>query len=112
MPWAELEELHLPDLDSTDPAKRTALLNAARKALVVDGFMFVTGTGVSSETLRRNLAIAQLAISGVPDEEKQAYAAKLDEGSYKGYKLRGIWKKDGGLPDNIEVSMAHRQRSR
>lgn len=58
---------------------------------------------MSSETLRRNLAIAQHVIKGVPDAEKEAYAAKLEEGSYKGYKLRGIWKKDGGVPDNIEV---------
>lgn len=69
----------------------------------MDGFLFVTGTGVSSATLQRNLAIAQHAVSGIPSQEKLPYAAKLDEGSYRGYKLRGIWKRDGGVPDNFEV---------
>lgn len=59
------------------------------------------GTGVPQETLERQLAIAQHVLSGIPDEEKVPYAAKLDEGSYKGYKLRGIWTRDE-IPDNIE----------
>lgn len=60
---------------------------------------------MTDETLRRNLAIAQFAISGIPAGDKAPFAAKLDEGSYKGYKLRGIWKKEGGVPDNLEVSV-------
>ena len=90
-------------LESSDQGARTGLVERTKKALTVDGFLFVTGTGISSDTLRRNLAIAQHAISGVPANEKQEYAAKLEEGSYAGYKLRGIWKKEGGIPDNIEV---------
>jgi hypothetical protein len=38
----------------------------------------------------------------LPEEEKRPYAAKLDEGSYRGYKLRGIWSNDV-VKDNIEV---------
>jgi hypothetical protein len=76
---------------------------SAKKALTEDGFLFVTGTGVTDETLRRNLAITQLAINGLSREEKEPYAAELDKGSYKGYKLKGIWTRDGGIPDNIEV---------
>jgi hypothetical protein len=80
------------------------LIAGAKKALTVDGFLFVTGTGVSSETLERNLAIAQYAISGLTREEKLPYAAQLDKGSYAGYKLRGIWQQQGGVSDNLEVS--------
>jgi hypothetical protein len=101
--WADLEELDLRLLDSTDPAVRTKLIAGAKKALTVDGFLFVTGTGVSSETLERNLAIAQHAISGISQEEKLPYAAQLDRGSYVGYKLRGIWQQQGGVSDNLEV---------
>jgi len=81
------------------------LIAGAKKALTVDGFLFVTGTGVSSETLERNLAIAQHAISGISREEKLPYAAELDRGSYVGYKLRGIWQQQGGVSDNLEVSL-------
>ncbi|WWC72411.1 uncharacterized protein I206_106373 [Kwoniella pini CBS 10737] len=102
LPWAELEEIDLQLLDSTDPAVRERLIAAAKKALTVDGFLFVTGTGVSNESLERNLAIAQYAINGISYEDKLPFAAKLEEGSYAGYKLRGIWKRDGGVPDNIE----------
>jgi isopenicillin N synthase-like dioxygenase len=101
--WADLEELDLRLLDSTDPEVRSNLVAGAKKALTVDGFLFVTGTGVSSETLERNLAIAQHAISGISQEEKLPYAAQLDRGSYVGYKLRGIWQQQGGVSDNIEV---------
>ena len=101
--WAELENIDLRLLESQDPSVRANLVKQAKKALTVDGFLFVTGTGVSSATLQRNLAIAQHAVSGIPLEEKLPFAAKLDEGSYRGYKLRGIWKRDGGVPDNIEV---------
>ncbi|KAL7422612.1 hypothetical protein Q5752_003260 [Cryptotrichosporon argae] len=100
--WADLETIDLRKLDSADPADRAQLTAAAKKALEVDGFLFVTGTGVSSATLERNLAIAQYAVNGIPYEEKVPYAAKLDSGSYRGYKLRGIWTRDGGVPDNIE----------
>jgi isopenicillin N synthase-like dioxygenase len=101
--WAELERIDLRQLDSTDPATRENLVKAAKKALIQDGFLFVTGTGVSTATLERNLAIAQHVISGIAQEEKLPYAAELEKGSYKGYKLRGIWQRDGGIPDNIEV---------
>jgi isopenicillin N synthase-like dioxygenase len=101
--WADLEELDLRLLDSTDSAVRAKLVAGAKKALTVDGFLFVTGTGVSSETLERNLAIAQHAVSGISNEEKLPYAAQLDRGSYVGYKLRGIWQQQGGVTDNIEV---------
>ena len=101
--WAELENIDLRLLESQDPSVRAQLVRQAKKALTVDGFLFVTGTGVSSATLQRNLAIAQHAVSEIPLDEKLPYAAKLDEGSYRGYKLRGIWKRDGGVPDNIEV---------
>ena len=103
MEYAELETIDLTLLDSPSPQTREELVKAAKKALIEDGFLFVTGTGVSSETLKRNLAIAQFAISGLSYEEKLPSAAELDKGSYKGYKLRGIWKRDGGVPDNIEV---------
>jgi len=99
--WAELETINLEDLDSAEPLVRTRLVSSAKKALMEDGFLFVTGTGVSTATLERNLAIAQYAL-GLPLSEKEPYAAKLDAGSYKGYKLRGIWQRDGGVPDNIE----------
>jgi hypothetical protein len=78
--------------------------------LTVDGFLFVTGTGVSSDTLERNLAIAQHAISGISNEEKLPYAAQLDKGSYVGYKLRGIWQQQGGVTDNIEVRLDDARR--
>ncbi|ORY28178.1 Clavaminate synthase-like protein [Naematelia encephala] len=102
LPWADLETLDLRLLDSTDPQVRAQLVKAAKKALTVDGFLFVTGTGVSDETLKRNLAIAQFLTTGIPQEDKLPYAANLDGGSYEGYKLRGIWKKEGGVADNIE----------
>jgi len=102
--WADLEELDLRLLDSTDPEIRAKLIAGAKKALTVDGFLFVIGTGVSTQTLERNLAIAQHAISGISREEKAPYAAQLDKGSYVGYKLRGIWQQQGGVSDNLEVS--------
>ncbi|KAI9633810.1 Clavaminate synthase-like protein [Dioszegia hungarica] len=102
LPWADLESIDLRLLDRQDPAVRAQLVASAKKALTVDGFLFVTGTGVTDETLRRNLAIAQYAISGIPSGDKAPFAAKLEDGSYKGYKLRGICKKEGGVPDNLE----------
>lgn len=104
MPWASLEQVDLSLLDSTDPAIRTRLVSLAKKALIEDGFLFVTGTGVSDATLERQLAIAQLALEDIPDEEKRLYAARLDEGSYRGYKPLGIWERDG-VKDNIEVRL-------
>lgn len=99
--WAELETIDLTLLD--DPSAREDLIKRTKHGLREDGFLFVTGTGVSSETIQRNLAIAQHAIN-LEREEKEKYAAKLQEGSYEGYKLRGIWTKEGGVPDNIEVN--------
>lgn len=103
MPWAELEIIDLGLLDSPDPSSRAALVKATKKALIEDGFLFVTGTGLSNDQLRRALGIAQHLLS-IPEEDKKPYAAKLDQGSFAGYKLKGIWKKDGGVPDNLEVS--------
>ena len=108
--WAQLQEVDLGLLDSNDPGVRTNLVEQAREALVTDGFLFVTGTGVTTETLERNLAIAQYLTTGLSREEKEPYAADLNKGSYRGYKLRGIWNRDGGVPDNIEVRLATRRR--
>ncbi|RSH86304.1 uncharacterized protein EHS24_004546 [Apiotrichum porosum] len=99
--WADLETIDLQLLDSPDPSVRAQLVAATKKALVEDGFLFVTGTGVTDETLNRHLAIAQYATS-LPLEEKQPYAADLEAGSYEGYKLRGIWAVRDGVKDNIE----------
>jgi hypothetical protein len=73
------------------------------KALSVDGFMLVTGLGVSPATIARQLAIAQHLTTGTPREVKERFTAKMSAGSYRGYKLQGIWNKEGGVPDNIEV---------
>ncbi|CED82662.1 Iron/ascorbate family oxidoreductases [Phaffia rhodozyma] len=99
--WASLATIDLSLLDSQDPQVRKELVAMTKKALSTDGFLYVIGTGVPQETLERQLAIAQHVISGIPQSEKGPYAAKLDEGSYKGYKLRGVWKRDD-IPDNIE----------
>lgn len=112
MDWADLEQINIQDLDNADAAVRARLVAATKKALTQDGFLFITGTGVTNERLERTLAIAQHVMS-IPREEKEPYAAKLAEGSFAGYKLRGIWKRDGGAPDNLEVCVnamkAHEQ---
>jgi hypothetical protein len=86
-----------------DSKIRTALLKQTKKALSVDGFMLVTGLGVSPATIARQLAIAQHLTTGTPREVKERFTAKMSAGSYRGYKLQGIWNKEGGVPDNIEV---------
>ncbi|KAG7530529.1 hypothetical protein FFLO_04955 [Filobasidium floriforme] len=100
--WAELETIDLTLLDSQDPDVRATLLKQTKKALSVDGFMLVTGLGVSPATIARQLAIAQHLTTGTPREVKERFTAKMSAGSYRGYKLQGIWNKEGGVPDNIE----------
>ncbi|KAL7412582.1 hypothetical protein BDY24DRAFT_435240 [Mrakia frigida] len=99
--WASLETIDLKLLDNPSPSVRADLIALAKRALSTDGFLYVVGTGIPQETLERHLAIAQHLITGIPEDEKLPYAAKLSEGSYRGYKLRGVWSRDG-VRDNIE----------
>ncbi|KAK0188764.1 hypothetical protein F5146DRAFT_959339 [Armillaria mellea] len=99
--WVSLETIDLNDLDSDDPAVRASLISRSKYALSVDGFLYVVGTGVTQETIERQLAITQHIIKGIADEEKAGHTAKLSEGSYRGHKPKGIWSREG-VVDNIE----------
>lgn len=90
--------------DSGNALVKAELVAKTRRALSVDGFMTVTGLGIPQSKIERHLAIAQFLTTGTTHSDKLPFAAKLEQGSYRGYKLRGIWTKDGGVPDNIEVS--------
>ncbi|KAL1407808.1 hypothetical protein Q8F55_007243 [Vanrija albida] len=100
LPWAELQQLDLNDLD--DPARRPLAVAAARKGLAHDGFLFITGTGVSTETLQRNLSIAKFLVEGLTLEQKTPWKADLAAGSYKGFKVAGEWSSAARGPDKVE----------
>lgn len=100
--WADLQTLDLKDLD--DATRRPLAVAAARKGLAEDGFLFITGTGVSTETLQRNLSIAKFLVEGLTLDEKTPWKADLAGGSYKGYKVAGEWSSPARGPDKVEVS--------
>ncbi|KII91724.1 hypothetical protein PLICRDRAFT_51855 [Plicaturopsis crispa FD-325 SS-3] len=83
--------------------KHEELVQTVATALKNDGFFYVVGHGIPSETLSRQFDIGQLAFDGVSREEKEEHRAPIAEkGSFIGYKLQNYWEIKDGVRDRIE----------
>ncbi|TFY59246.1 hypothetical protein EVJ58_g5899 [Rhodofomes roseus] len=103
------EKLDYADLAILDfskvgtPEGQAELTAQLRDAMTTHGFFYIVNHGLTQAENHRMLDIADVAISGIPDEEKRNYMAKIkSDGTYQGYKLRGWWHIDGGVRDQIE----------
>ncbi|KAI0733309.1 hypothetical protein C8Q72DRAFT_633485 [Fomitopsis betulina] len=103
------EKLEYADLAILDFAKigtsegRAELAVQLRDAMTTHGFFYIINHGLVQAENDRMFDIADVAFSGVPEEEKCNYLANIkDGGSYQGYKLRELWIIDGGVRDQIE----------
>ena len=63
--------------------------------------------GLSQEKIDRQYAIAK-AFFSLPEEERLKYRAKLEEGSYNGYRPLGSMELRPGLRDNVEMYSVHK----
>ncbi|TFY59240.1 hypothetical protein EVJ58_g5903 [Rhodofomes roseus] len=87
------------------PEGRAELSIQLRDAMTAHGFFYIVNHGLTQAENDRIFDIADVAFSGVPEEEKRNYLANIKSGgSYQGYKLREYWAGhiDGGVRDQIE----------
>ncbi|KAJ7184658.1 hypothetical protein C8R46DRAFT_1064723 [Mycena filopes] len=99
LPWADILTVDLAQFDTA----REHLVKTVALALERDGFFYVVGHGIATETLNRQFDLAQLSFEGVSREEKERHRAPIAElGSFMGYKLQNYWEIKDGVRDRIE----------
>ncbi|KAJ7100466.1 hypothetical protein C8R44DRAFT_843440 [Mycena epipterygia] len=99
LPWADILTVDLSLYDT----HRNELVQTVSTALERDGFFYVVGHGIDTETLSRQFDLAQLSFDGVSIEEKGRHRAPIaEEGSFMGYKLQNYWEIKDGVRDRIE----------
>ncbi|KAJ7612177.1 hypothetical protein FB45DRAFT_940031 [Roridomyces roridus] len=99
LPWADILTVDLALYDT----HRDELVRTVSTALERDGFFYVVGHGIESETMSRQFDLGQLTFEGVSFEEKQEHRAQIAEkGSFMGYKLQNYWEIKDGVRDRIE----------
>ncbi|KAJ7882831.1 hypothetical protein B0H13DRAFT_925531 [Mycena leptocephala] len=99
LPWAEILTVDLSRYET----HQEKLIQIVSTALERDGFFYVVGHGITSETLSRQFDLAQLSFEGVSPEEKERHRAPIAEkGSFIGYKLQNYWEIKDGVRDRIE----------
>ncbi|VUC31199.1 unnamed protein product [Clonostachys rosea] len=101
--WADLRTLDLSLLDGT-PEQQAELVETTRKAIQIDGFLFVKNFGITQAQMERHFALAQYSFfhGGISEDEKEKFMWDLSKGTFKGYKPRKGWGKNPGDKDQIE----------
>lgn len=103
------ENLQYADLTIIDLSKaataegRAELAVDLREALTTHGFCYIINHGYTQAQNERMFDIADIPMSGVPEEEKRAYAGDSKKtGLFQGYKPRQYWHIDAGVRDQHE----------
>ena len=89
----DLSEFH--DSDLQDPSRmaiHTDIITRTMKAFGTVGFIAIKGHGLSEEQIRHQFSLGKLLLS-VSEEEKRALHARIEEGSWAGYKVSGSTRK-------------------
>jgi len=100
----EYADLVMIDLSKAATAEgRAELAVELRTALTTHGFFYIINHGYTQAQTERMFDIADIPMSGVPEEEKRAYAGNSKEtGLFQGYKPRQYWHIDSGVLDQQE----------
>ncbi|KAG2076310.1 Clavaminate synthase-like protein [Suillus decipiens] len=103
------ENLQYADLAIIDLSKavtaegRTELAVELREALTTHGFCYIINHGYTQAQNERMFDIADIPMSGVPEDEKRAYTGDSKKtGIFQGYKPRQYWHIDAGVRDQHE----------
>lgn len=103
------EKLQYADLTIIDLSKaataegRAELAVELREALTTHGFCYIINHGYTQAQNERMFDIADIPMSGVPEEEKRAYTGDSKKtGIFQGYKPRQYWHIDAGVRDQHE----------
>ncbi|KAI0922582.1 hypothetical protein AcW1_002811 [Taiwanofungus camphoratus] len=103
------EILDYADLPIIDLAKahtaegRAELAIQLRDAMTGQGFFYAINHGYTQAQNDRIFDVADVPFSQVDDEEKTVFAGDFKTtGIYQGYKSRGKWHINAGVPDEIE----------
>ncbi|KAF7298740.1 Flavonol synthase/flavanone 3-hydroxylase [Mycena indigotica] len=100
--WADLAVIDLSK--ASDPDSQAELTKKVCDAMHNQGFFYVINHGWTAEQTARMFDIANLAFTGVSEEQKQKYSSNLKTtGSFQGYKPRQYWNIDNGVKDQIEI---------
>ncbi|KAK0481267.1 hypothetical protein IW261DRAFT_1397135 [Armillaria novae-zelandiae] len=103
-PSVTREELEYADLPVIDLESTKDQVEKLRDALIKHGFFYVVGHGLAPAEKERIFSIADVAFTGVSDEEKRLYEGSMEKtGSFQGYKLRQYWHIDNGVQDQVEI---------
>ncbi|KAH8080735.1 Clavaminate synthase-like protein [Cristinia sonorae] len=113
------EELDYVDLAIIDLSKLSSgsgkleLAGNVRDAMRAQGFLYVINHGLTLQETERMFDIANASFDSVSEDEKSAYAGKIqEEGSFQGYKPRQYWHIDAGVHDQIETYNINRDVSK
>ncbi|KAH9834993.1 Clavaminate synthase-like protein [Rhodofomes roseus] len=102
------EKLDYADLAILDfskigtPEGHAELSVQLRDAMTTNGFFYIVNHGLTQAENDRMFDITDVALCGVPEEEKRNYLANISDGSNEGYKLRAYLHIDGGVRDQFE----------
>lgn len=103
------EKLQYADLAIIDLSKaataegRAELAVGLREALTTHGFCYIISHGYTQSQNERMFDIADIPMSGVPEDEKRAYTGDSKKtGIFQGYKPRQYWHIDAGVRDQHE----------
>ncbi|KAG2058139.1 Clavaminate synthase-like protein [Suillus hirtellus] len=103
------EKLQYADLAIIDLSKaataegRAELAVELREALTSHGFCYIINHGYTQTQNERMFDIADIPMSGVPEDEKRAYTGDSKKtGIFQGYKLIQYWHIDAGVRDQHE----------
>ncbi|EIW79584.1 Clavaminate synthase-like protein [Coniophora puteana RWD-64-598 SS2] len=101
LPYADLAIIDLSK--ASTPEGRASLSGEVKNALLTHGFFYVVNHGLPQPKTERMFDIADVPMSYVSDEEKQALHGRSHEtGVYQGYKPRQYWHLDAGVRDQQE----------
>ncbi|KAK2020710.1 flavonol synthase [Colletotrichum zoysiae] len=97
--WAELVTLDLSQFDAPGGKERLAV--QLRDAAHQIGFFYVINYGLEQGAVDEQYAIGQ-ELFKLPLEEKMKHVADIANGSYNGYRPKGLRELSPGLRDNVE----------
>jgi isopenicillin N synthase-like dioxygenase len=110
------EKINFVDLLTIDlsryeegPDAKKKLAEEVREAMTTQGFFTLINHGIGEETIQRQVDIGHTIMKRTPHEEKEKLKAPIrEEGSYFGFKPRGVWRTIGQARDKIEQFNVYR----